>query len=134
MEREFIIKSVATLLFIIVIWGLSPIIIDSYLLPLLDIQKTELSDLYTAVAALFSALAFAGIMLTLVVQNKQVELQKDEIEAQRLQANIITEIAAYTALLTYYDSNSYEPTACELTPMDIAKRLNKLLLNPCRSV
>jgi hypothetical protein len=115
-----------------IIWILSPALIDSYLLPILNIQEADIGGLYTAVAALFSALAFAGILLTLMLQSKQLKLQEKEIDSQRKQASTNTEIAAYTALLTYYSNNSYEPSACELTSMDIAKRLNSLLGSPSR--
>jgi len=129
---EFIIKSILVLICIAVTWIFSPLLIDLYILPLLKIKEAEIDGLYTAVAALFSALAFAGILLTLMVQNKQLKLQKKELESQQLQAKLNTEIAAYTALLTYYGKNAYEPLACELTSMDIAKKLNAILGDPAR--
>jgi hypothetical protein len=111
---------------IILIWIFCPILLDEYLLPLLGIHPNEVGSLYTAVAALFSALAFAAILLTLW-------LQKQQLDNQLKQNEINTDISAYTALLTYYSSNSYDPKACELTSMQIAKRLNKLLSNPSRA-
>lgn len=126
-------KVTFTITLVILLWLVSPIILNKVVFPFVEIDILNVSSVYTAVAALFSALAFAALLLTLWLQNQQLNIQRKELELTREDNEKNTQIAAYTALLTYYGTgNHYEAVACELTPMDIAKRLNKLLAKPER--
>lgn len=116
-------KPIIVLIIILILWLVSPLILNQFIIPTLGLDANEISGIYTAVAALFSALAFSVLLLTLWLQKKQLDIA--EIENKK---NI--QISAYSALLTYYNgSNSYDPNVSELTPMNIAKKLNTLLAN-----
>lgn len=117
-------KPIIVLIIILILWLASPLILNQFIIPILGLEANEISGVYTAVTALFSALAFSVLLLTLWLQKQQLDIEK--IENKK---NI--QISAYSALLTYYNgSNSYDPNVNELTPMDIAKKLNTLLTNP----
>ncbi|MCF7485436.1 hypothetical protein [Vibrio sp. A2-1] len=127
------VKLIVTVILVILLWLLSPALISNVVFPLLDIKSDESSGLYTAIAALFSALAFSALLVTLWLQREQLNIQKKELESAKSESDRNIEIAAYTALLAYYgNGNKYNPIACDLTPMDIAKRLDKLLGSPNR--
>jgi len=126
------VKIVSVSILVLSFWLVSPVILKTYVFSFLGINTSDISGLYTAVAALFSALAFAALLVTVWYQKQQLDVQKRELALAKEENEKNTQIAAYTALLTYYAGNSYNPIACELTPMDIAKKLNKLLNNPDR--
>ena len=126
------VKVVLVLILVLLVWLVSPVILNDAIFPLLDIDYSHSSGLYTAVAALFSALAFAALLVTVWFQKQQLDIQKSELEKAKEDSEKNIQIAAYTALLTYYAKGPYNPDVCELTPMDIAKKLNKLLGNPDR--
>ena len=120
-------KAIIIITLTVLCWLFLPFLLNTYVLPIYGMQTTETSGIYTAIAALFSALAFAVLILTLISQRQLINIQKQEISSAQETNNKNTELAAYTALLTYYANNSYEPNACELTSMDIAKKLNAIL-------
>ncbi len=121
-------KPIIVLIIIFIIWLASPLILNHFIIPFLGLGANEISGVYTAVAALFSALAFSILLLTLWLQKKQLDIQKNELEVAKIENKKNIQISAYSALLTYYNgSNSFDPNVSELTPMDIAKKLNALL-------
>lgn len=127
------VKLIVTVVMVFLLWLLSPALMSNVVLPLLDIKADESSGLYTAIAALFSALAFSVLLVTFWLQREQLNIQKKELKSAKSESDRHIEIAAYTALLAYYgNGNKYNPIACDLTPMDIAKRLDKLLGSPNR--
>ena len=46
-------------------------------------ERGQFGDMFGAVNALFSGLAFAGLILTLILQRKELTLQRDELEQTR---------------------------------------------------
>lgn len=121
-------KIIFILSLIVFFWLISPIFIQKLILPLLGYSSPTVAGIYTAVAALFSSLAFSILIFTLWLQKEQFELQKKELKLSKIESQRNIEISAYSALLTYYNNNnSYDPKACELTPMDIAKKLNEII-------
>lgn len=48
-----------------------------------NLEPGQVGDMFGAVNALFAGLAFAGIILTLIMQSRQLQLQRDELGLQR---------------------------------------------------
>ena len=64
---------------VIVVWALT-----FFLLFLPESEKRgQFGDMFGAVNALFSGLAFAGLIITLILQMKELGLQRDELEETR---------------------------------------------------
>lgn len=63
---------------VIAVWGLS-----FFLLFLPDDAHGPFGDMFGAVNALFSGLAFAGLIITLIMQRRELALQRDELEQTR---------------------------------------------------
>lgn len=64
-----------------VIWSLSWYFIDKYISG--STNRGTFGDKFGAVNALFSGLAFAGIIFTILLQRKELQLQRDELEQTR---------------------------------------------------
>ncbi len=116
---------------VLIAWIFSPFAIKS-LVSLWAIEVDELSSYFTASAALFSALAFGALLYTLVLQREQLKVQQEELDKAKQDSERNTEIAAYTAMLNYYMCRGYSKDIVEITPADIAKRLNTILGSPTR--
>lgn len=67
--------------FVIAIWLLAATLLWVFL-PTLE-ERGQFGDLFGAVNALFSGLAFAGLYSALKVQQSQLELQRNELALQR---------------------------------------------------
>lgn len=67
--------------FVVAIWLLAATLLW-LLLPTLE-ERGQFGDLFGAVNALFSGLAFAGLYSALKVQQSQLELQRNELTLQR---------------------------------------------------
>lgn len=67
-----------------------------FLVPFFGIDKptkfAELGDAFGVFNALFSALAFAGVIYTILLQRDELELQRKELELQRKQMQRSNEI------------------------------------------
>ncbi|HWY09838.1 MAG TPA: hypothetical protein VN026_00865, partial [Bacteroidia bacterium] len=78
-----IILAIIFVIFIIVVWTISWFYIDKNIISSnSSIQTNEAArgvfgDKFGAVNALFSGLAFAGIIFTILLQRKELELQRD---------------------------------------------------------
>lgn len=48
-------------------------------------KRGQFGDMFGAVNALFSGLAFAGLIITLILQKRELGLQREELEATRLE-------------------------------------------------
>lgn len=76
-----------TFLLVIAIWAIGWLLID-YLIQNSNQQQTIeaarglFGDKFGAINALFSGLAFAGIILTIILQGRELSLQRQEIEKQ----------------------------------------------------
>jgi hypothetical protein len=67
----------------LVLWALTPIVI-----PLLYpdmIQRGQVGELFGSIDALFSGLAFAGVIVALFLQQEELKLQRHEITANRVE-------------------------------------------------
>nr|WP_297911130.1 hypothetical protein [uncultured Allomuricauda sp.] len=71
------------LILVVFIWGLSAILI-LYFFDSWD-QRGTFGDLFGAVNALFSGMAFAGLIYTIILQKQDINLQRQEIAANRLE-------------------------------------------------
>jgi len=75
----FIISSVIVTITIIGLW-----ILNYYLLKdLKEADRGTLGDMFGSVNALFSGLALAGIILTILLQHKELKLQREELRETR---------------------------------------------------
>lgn len=66
---------------VIALWGLSWILIDKYIDSPTD--QGTFGDMFGAVNALFSGLAFAGLIVTLLYQKEELKLQREELAQTR---------------------------------------------------
>ena len=64
---------------VIVVWALTLFLL---LLPESE-KRGQFGDMFGAVNALFSGFAFAGLIITLILQKKELGLQRDELEETR---------------------------------------------------
>ena len=60
-------------------------------------ERAALGDMFGAVNALFSGLAFAGILFTLHFQRQELSVQREELSAQREELKLTREELARTA-------------------------------------
>jgi len=102
----------AIFILILVIW-----IANYFLIEKFD-ESNEIGDSYGALNTLFSGLAFAGIIISIFMQNDELKLQREELELQRQeiinnrkelekQANSLSDsarISALTSLLQHYQT------------------------------
>ena len=70
---------------VIALWGLSWILIDKYIDSPTD--QGTFGDMFGAVNALFSGLAFAGLIVTLLYQKEELKLQREELKETRNELN-----------------------------------------------
>ena len=59
-----------------------------------------MGDLFGGINALFSGLAFAGVITTLVLQSLQLTAQKEELAVQKEELQRATKLGAISALLS----------------------------------
>ncbi len=76
-NRSFINISVIVTLFIIGLW-----LLTGYLL-IDEEERGSIGDMFGSVNAIFSGLALAGIILTILLQRKELGLQRDALKATR---------------------------------------------------
>jgi hypothetical protein len=70
-------------LFAVALWVASAVVVV-YVLPLCGWeQRAQFGDMFGAVSALFSGLAFAGIILTILLQRDELRLQREELVLTR---------------------------------------------------
>lgn len=87
-NRGDIIKGIVLASTVIVLWLLSWYFIDNYIFTDNDTDSNLISrgvfgDKFGAINALFSGLAFAGIIFTIFLQKRELSLQREEIEETR---------------------------------------------------
>ncbi len=71
-----------TLAGVVLLWALTPVVI--YFLPLKDMsERGQLGDLFGSVNALFSGLAFAGVVFAILLQRQELTLQRQELRETR---------------------------------------------------
>jgi len=79
-KTKSIFSAVGVFLFVIVLWLASWYFITGYI-PHKD--WGQFGDMFGAVSALFSGLAFAGIIITIYLQSRELKLQRLELEQTR---------------------------------------------------
>lgn len=80
-NKKIIIVSVITAIIVIGLWGASWWLIVKHIDA--SEQQGQFGDMFGAVNALFSGLAFAGLIITLIFQQEELKLQRDELKEQR---------------------------------------------------
>ena len=102
------------ILLVITVWFLSAIVIffgiDSWT------ERGTFGDLFGAVNALFSGLAFAGLIYTIILQKQDLELQRNEIALNR------TELKKTAKA----QQNSEKALIEQVEQMKVASKLNAL--------
>lgn len=78
-------KLLIAAIIVIVIWIISWVLIDSYIADMTD--RGTFGDKFGAVNALFSGLAFAGLIVTLLYQKEELKLQREELAETRKELN-----------------------------------------------
>ena len=68
---------------VLLIWFLLPIFLTELYCIITIEERGAYGDMYGSVNALFTALAFAGVIVTLVFQRKELELTRIELSGQR---------------------------------------------------
>ena len=66
---------------VLLLWALAPVVV-AYFYPDLA-HRGQVGDLFGSVNALFSGLAFAGVIIAILLQSEELELQRHEIAANR---------------------------------------------------
>lgn len=79
--------SLSIALIVVLVWGLSWYLIDRYVVSSkidqpIEVARGVFGDKFGAVNALFSGLAFAGIIFTILLQRRELSLQRKDIEEQ----------------------------------------------------
>jgi len=96
---------VAAIILIILVWGYFPLICKNWI-PYLKSEETTTQ--YDAFNALFSALAFTAVIVTLVLQSRELELQRKElvnsVNAQRDSAAALQDQARKNLLAIQADA------------------------------
>lgn len=78
-DKDFKIIAIVVTIFIIGLW-----LLTFYLLKdLSDTERGTFGDMFGSVNALFSGLALAGIILTILLQRKELKLQREELRDTR---------------------------------------------------
>lgn len=119
---------IALLVATVVIWGLSAIIIFYYG----DTWEARgtMGDMFGAVNALFSGLAFAAILFTILLQREEIKMNRGEIELNRkelkksaaaqqrsqhalkeqvVQTHLTAKINAMSTVINYYNNQISNP-------------------------
>jgi hypothetical protein len=74
-----------TLAGVVLLWVLTPLI-TIYLMPLKDMsERGQAGDLFGSINALFSGLAFAGVVFAILLQRQELALQRQELRETRLE-------------------------------------------------
>jgi len=68
---------------VVILWLISWILIVLYLDG--DEARGQFGDMFGAVNSLFSGLAFAGIIYTIILQQREISEQREEIERERFE-------------------------------------------------
>ncbi|MBI5846024.1 MAG: putative phage abortive infection protein [Deltaproteobacteria bacterium] len=66
---------------VFIFWLFSPIIIDNFFYN--RRQRITFNDIFNGMNALFSGLAFAGIIVAIILQNEELKLQREELKSTR---------------------------------------------------
>lgn len=81
-ERE-ISRTIVAVIFstVLVLWVLTPVVINQFYLDIA--HRGQFGDLFGSINALFSGLAFAGVIVAILLQREELKLQREELAANR---------------------------------------------------
>ncbi|MFZ2159534.1 MAG: hypothetical protein WAV72_25905 [Bradyrhizobium sp.] len=75
---------ILTLIGVVGLWALTPVV--TFLLPFAKMdERGQLGDLFGSINALFSGLAFAGVVFAILLQRQELALQRQELKETRLE-------------------------------------------------
>ena len=123
-KNYFLIKLI---LLVVLLWGLSAVLIIAFLSNWSD--RGTFGDLFGAVNALFSALAFAVLIYTIILQREEIKQNREEIaksaklqrKAQEVliqqveQTHLSAKMSAMKTLVDYYNYQISNPKSTEET-------------------
>jgi hypothetical protein len=75
------IVAIVSIVIVCVAWTITPFVIKGLYANLAE--RGQFGDLYGAINALFSGLAFAGVIVTILLQSRELALQREELAATR---------------------------------------------------
>ncbi len=125
---------VKLIILVVIIWGLSAILIIAFLPNWAD--RGTFGDLFGAVNALFSALAFAVLIYTIILQRDEIKQNRSEIQLNRKelaksaklqqeahkvlvqqveQTHLTAKMNAMRTLVDYYNNQISNPKSTEET-------------------
>ena len=128
------------ILLVLIIWSGSAFLIfcglDSWS------ERGTFGDLFGAVNALFSGLAFAGLIYTIILQKEDIEIQRKEIAQNRAelkksanaqkqqveQMKLTARLDALKTLIDYYNIQITNPNASEEIIQKAKARRKKIIL------
>jgi uncharacterized membrane protein len=137
---------VQLMLLVVIIWGLSAYLIILFLDNWSD--RGTFGDLFGAVNALFSALAFAALIYTIVLQRDEIKQNREEIRRNRKelakgaklqqkaqqvlmeqveQTHLSAKVNAMRTLVDYYNNQINSPKSTEET-IERAKQKRKRII------
>jgi hypothetical protein len=68
---------------VIALWVATPFVVEMLHSNLVD--RGQFGDLYGSINALFSGLAFAGVIIAILLQRQELQLQREELAANRIE-------------------------------------------------
>jgi len=70
----------------------------------LDLSSNNLGDAFGALNTLFSGLAFAGVILAIILQHKELTDTRKELQRQANSQSIAAKLQAFSSLITHYEN------------------------------
>lgn len=75
--------SALSLVVVLALWSVTPFIVGTLYSSLAE--RGQFGDLYGSINALFSGLAFAGVIIAILLQRQELQLQREELAATRIE-------------------------------------------------
>lgn len=120
---------------VIIVWIATPYALR-YLHPDLDLPaRGQLGDLFGTVNALFSGLAFAGVIIAIMLQQEELELQRHEIAANRIELarTATAQEESREALRKTIEAQTFR-TAMDLLQAENVRQARGIVLSRLRAV
>jgi hypothetical protein len=97
------------LLAVVLLWVATPFAVKAIVGQTLD-QRGQFGDLYGSINALFSGLAFAGVIIAILLQRRELELQRRELRYTRteMKASVAAQDGSQRALNKTIYANSFK--------------------------
>lgn len=120
---------------VFIVWIATPYALR-YLHPNLDLPaRGQLGDLFGTVNALFSGLAFAGVIVAIILQHEELELQRHEIAANRIELarTATAQEESREALRKTIEAQTFR-TAMDLLQAENVRQARYIVLSRLRAV